>query len=76
MLEDKGPQEVVGVIMALARALNLNVVAEGVETAEQCQFLIDAGCTQAQGVLFAKALPVDEALRFARSRAPAHADAL
>lgn len=76
MLEDKGAQEVVGVIMALARALDLNVVAEGVETAEQCRFLMDAGCTQAQGVLFAKALPVDEALRFARSRTRVYADAL
>lgn len=40
-------------ILAMAKALNLQVVAEGVEHAQQCQFLRQAGCTVGQGYLYA-----------------------
>ena len=36
----------------MASALHLNVVAEGVETVEQAQFLAAHGCNQMQGYLF------------------------
>lgn len=47
-------------IIAMARRLNLNVVAEGVEIAEQLQFLRDQGCNQMQGYLYSKPLPPAE----------------
>jgi len=43
-------------IVALARALQLRVVAEGVETAEQADWLIALGCDELQGFLYAPAL--------------------
>ena len=46
-------------ILALAQELNLEVVAEGVETAEQRDWLRSAGCHHGQGWLFARGLPAD-----------------
>ncbi len=56
-----GNLEVVRAIVALAHALRLEIVAEGVETAEQLALLRALGCESAQGFLFAKALPPEEA---------------
>lgn len=47
-------------IMELARWMNLEVVAEGVETREQLEYLRDAGCDYVQGYYFARPMPVDE----------------
>ncbi|WP_174874854.1 two-component system response regulator [Vogesella oryzae] len=44
-------------IVTLAHSLMLNITAEGVETAEQAEFLTKIGCDTAQGYLFAKPLP-------------------
>ena len=48
---------VVSTIVSLARAFNMHTVAEGVETAEQLQFLRDIKCDQAQGFLFSRPIP-------------------
>ncbi|MEO0498197.1 MAG: EAL domain-containing protein, partial [Pseudomonadota bacterium] len=45
---------VVTAIVALGRALNMRVLAEGVETEEQLTFLKSVGCELAQGYLFGK----------------------
>jgi diguanylate cyclase (GGDEF)-like protein len=47
-------------IIALAQSLNLDIVAEGVETSEQERFLIDQNCTLAQGNYYSRAIPVSE----------------
>lgn len=45
-------------IIALARSLNLEVVAEGIESKEQLRFLKKRGCHHGQGYLFSRPLPV------------------
>jgi diguanylate cyclase (GGDEF)-like protein/PAS domain S-box-containing protein len=47
-------------IIGLAHALQLTVVAEGVETEAQAQKLLELGCDQMQGYLFSKPLPADQ----------------
>ncbi len=47
-------------IINMARSLNMSVIAEGVETEAQLQFIEQQGCTSYQGYLFSKPLPLDE----------------
>jgi EAL domain-containing protein (putative c-di-GMP-specific phosphodiesterase class I) len=44
-------------IVALARALGVDVTAEGIETREELSLVMECGCTRAQGYLFARPLP-------------------
>ena len=55
---------VVTAIIALARALGLRVIAEGVETLRQMEVLHRLGCSLMQGFLFSKPLPADELERW------------
>ena len=50
----------VKLILDIARYLNLNVVAEGVETVGQLSLLQDAGCDLVQGYYFSRSLPPEE----------------
>ena len=56
-------------IVALARALEMEVVAEGVETEEQARFLLELGCHRAQGYLIGQPIPAAEFAAFLDSRA-------
>ena len=49
-------EPIVRTLISLAEAYNVRIVAEGVETAEQCEMLRNAGCRLVQGFLFAPAL--------------------
>jgi Amt family ammonium transporter len=55
--------EIVKAIISLARSLDLKVVAEGVEREEQFGHLKTARCDEAQGYMFSRPLPPEEALR-------------
>ncbi len=58
--EDKESLEIVKAILALAEKLHLEVIAEGVETDEQCEILLELGCKLGQGFLFSR--PMDGGL--------------
>jgi diguanylate cyclase (GGDEF)-like protein/PAS domain S-box-containing protein len=49
-------------IISLAHSLRMRVVAEGIESEEQLQFLVRAGCDEGQGYLFSRPVPADEFL--------------
>lgn len=53
-------QAIVSATLALAKSLDLEVIAEGVETQGQQQRLRELGCTLQQGYLYSRALPVPE----------------
>jgi EAL domain-containing protein (putative c-di-GMP-specific phosphodiesterase class I) len=57
---DKNDKAIVNTIISMAASLNLNVIAEGVETEDQRQLLLDSGCNHYQGYLFSKPLPIDQ----------------
>lgn len=59
-LIDPGNADIARVIIALAEKLKLEVIAEGVETVEQRQFLLDNGCHNFQGFLFGRPMPLEE----------------
>jgi diguanylate cyclase (GGDEF)-like protein len=58
--QDGGRAPLVDAIIAMAHSLRLTVVAEGVETAQQLEYLRRQGCDQCQGYLFSKPLPAEE----------------
>jgi diguanylate cyclase (GGDEF)-like protein/PAS domain S-box-containing protein len=57
---DPGAGSIVEAIIALARKLRLDIVAEGVEFEDQRRFLIDGGCGALQGFLLGRPVPVEE----------------
>jgi len=60
-----GNREIVKAIMALAEALGLEVIAEGVERREEHNALLALGCRRGQGWLYGRAVDPDEALALA-----------
>ena len=68
MATDEKNRRIVETILALGRNLGVDVIAEGVETAQQAQVLTGLGCNYVQGHLFSEA--VDDAARLVESDAP------
>ncbi len=62
---DQKLQKFTRALIALARSLEISVLAEGVECAEELTWLADEGCTAVQGFLIARPMPEDEALAWA-----------
>jgi diguanylate cyclase (GGDEF)-like protein/PAS domain S-box-containing protein len=63
---DPSDHAIVSAIVAMARSLNIQVVAEGIETWQQLEILRNMGCSLAQGFLFAKPCMASEAVRYLR----------
>ncbi|WP_055077072.1 EAL domain-containing protein [Pseudanabaena sp. 'Roaring Creek'] len=59
---------IVASIINLSHSLNLNVIAEGVETREQVDLLQSLGCDQIQGYFYYRAMPSDEVEALLRSQ--------
>ena len=68
MLSRPGDQIVVKTIIGMAHSLGLEVIAEGLETESQKDFLHLHGCALYQGYLFSPALPADEFFAFVQMR--------
>src|ERR1700739_704348 len=63
---DPAKVPIVAGIIALARGLNAEVIAEGSETPEQRELVRELGCGLVQGHLFARPMPPTDAFRFAQ----------
>lgn len=63
---DQDDAEIVKAIVAMAHALRLTVIAEGVENEDQLAFLRQLNCDEIQGYLFSKPVPAEEFERLLR----------
>jgi len=57
---DSSDKAIVRTIIAMAQSFELDIIAEGVETEEQRQLLLDRGCTHYQGYLFGRPVPIEQ----------------
>jgi diguanylate cyclase (GGDEF)-like protein len=69
LLTSRNDQAIVSAVVGLAQTLDLELVAEGVETEEQRNLLTEMGCDHIQGWLVCKALPSEELAQRFESRA-------
>lgn len=65
---DKADRAFVEAVRTLIRSIDLEITAEGVETTAQLEALVDAGVERAQGFLFSRPLPPEEAVKLLPSR--------
>jgi EAL domain-containing protein (putative c-di-GMP-specific phosphodiesterase class I) len=60
IVTDIGDKAIVTAIIAMALSLDIDVIAEGVETEAQKQLLLDLGCLQFQGYLFGQPVNIHD----------------
>ncbi len=58
--DDDGSPAIVQAVINIANAQNMTTTAEGIETEPQREMLRDLGCTEMQGFLFSRPLPVEQ----------------
>ena len=56
----KNDQSIIAAIMSMAKGMDIRVIAEGIDNDRQLDFLVDKGCTEAQGFLFSRPLSVEK----------------
>ena len=62
-IKAKGDNSIIDAIIAMAKGLNLDLIAEGVENEAQVEHLTQAGCYLAQGFFYAPPMPEEELLQ-------------
>ena len=60
MIKDENSKTIVSTIISMAKALKLKIIAEGVETVEQLEYLKEESCDKIQGYLISKPVKIDE----------------
>jgi diguanylate cyclase (GGDEF)-like protein/PAS domain S-box-containing protein len=70
--EDKNDMAISEAIIALGKALEIQVIAEGVQTEEQAEFLRSRGCHEAQGQFYTKLSSADEIADLLKRTSPIH----
>jgi len=60
LVADSSDRAIVRTIIAMAKSLNFDVIAEGVETTEQRKILSESGCMHFQGYLFGRPMPIEQ----------------
>ena len=53
-------QSIISAILSMAKGMDIRVIAEGIDNDRQLDFLIEKGCTEAQGFLFSRPLPAEK----------------
>jgi diguanylate cyclase (GGDEF)-like protein len=76
LADDSEDQAIAQAIISMGKALGMTVIAEGVETVEQREFLRAHACDEMQGYLFSKPLPPRELAELLRSTAVASSPSL
>ena len=71
VLKNVSAATITKMIISLAHELNIGIIAEGVETTEQRQFLIANGCHNFQGYLYSTPLPIHEFNAFVHAKGKA-----
>ncbi|MDP9009155.1 MAG: EAL domain-containing protein [Pseudomonadota bacterium] len=69
LVTDSSDLAIVSAIIAIARHLHIEVIAEGIEAYQQVEILRRLGCTVGQGFLFARPMPADDILQLLRNDA-------
>jgi diguanylate cyclase (GGDEF)-like protein len=64
---DQGDASIINAIVAMARGLNLDLIAEGVETKSQLRYLRSQGCEEVQGFYFSRPVQASEVKQLLRS---------
>jgi diguanylate cyclase (GGDEF)-like protein len=65
---DPQNQAIINTVISLGHSLDIDIVAEGIETAEQERHLLKRGCTYGQGYLYGKAVPAQRVPRLLAAR--------
>jgi EAL domain-containing protein (putative c-di-GMP-specific phosphodiesterase class I) len=71
IVTDASDLAIVSAIIAIARNLHIEVIAEGIESYQQAEILESLGCHHGQGFLFARPMPADRVFGWLSKRQPA-----